>query len=101
MHRIRTLVNTILNGPRVSGRLSWYVYSRNASGVAAEPFLNGSSSNYVEEMYDAWLDNPKSVHKVYYVLFVYLQFLHHDFYHSHIEMFQCPVFTEALTMVSD
>lgn len=32
--------------------------------VAAEPFLSGTSSNYVEEMYCAWLENPKSVHKV-------------------------------------
>lgn len=32
--------------------------------VAAEPFLSGTSSNYVEEMYYAWLENPKSVHKV-------------------------------------
>uniref|UniRef100_A0A667FWR5 2-oxoglutarate dehydrogenase complex component E1 n=1 Tax=Lynx canadensis TaxID=61383 RepID=A0A667FWR5_LYNCA len=31
--------------------------------VAAEPFLSGTSSNYVEEMYYAWLENPKSVHK--------------------------------------
>uniref|UniRef100_A0A672PJP0 2-oxoglutarate dehydrogenase complex component E1 n=1 Tax=Sinocyclocheilus grahami TaxID=75366 RepID=A0A672PJP0_SINGR len=35
-----------------------------AAPVAAEPFLNGTSSNYVEEMYYAWLENPKSVHKV-------------------------------------
>ena len=35
----------------------------NAS-VAAEPFLNGTSSNYVEEMYFSWLENPRSVHKV-------------------------------------
>lgn len=32
--------------------------------VASEPFLNGTSSNYVEEMYYAWLENPNSVHKV-------------------------------------
>lgn len=32
--------------------------------VASEPFLNGTSSNYVEEMYFAWLENPNSVHKV-------------------------------------
>lgn len=32
----------------------------------SEPFLNGTSSNYVEEMYSAWLENPKSVHKVQY-----------------------------------
>ncbi|KAJ8286387.1 hypothetical protein GJAV_G00038710 [Gymnothorax javanicus] len=31
--------------------------------VTAEPFLNGMSSDYVEEMYYAWLENPKSVHK--------------------------------------
>ncbi|XP_053161746.1 2-oxoglutarate dehydrogenase-like, mitochondrial isoform X3 [Hemicordylus capensis] len=28
-----------------------------------EPFLSGSNSSYVEEMYYAWLENPKSVHK--------------------------------------
>lgn len=32
----------------------------------SEPFLKGTSSNYVEEMYSAWLQNPKSVHKVQY-----------------------------------
>lgn len=41
-----------------------------ASGVkaynsaAAEPFLNGSSTAYVEEMYNAWLRDPASVHAV-------------------------------------
>lgn len=34
-----------------------------ANRVTHEPFLNGSSSVYVEEMYDAWLQDPKSVHK--------------------------------------
>ncbi|XP_062310807.1 oxoglutarate (alpha-ketoglutarate) dehydrogenase a (lipoamide) isoform X2 [Osmerus eperlanus] len=37
--------------------------------VAAEPFLNGTSSNYVEEMYLSWLENPKSVHKSWDVFF--------------------------------
>lgn len=32
--------------------------------AAAEPFLNGSSSVYVEEMYRAWTKDPNSVHKV-------------------------------------
>lgn len=32
----------------------------------SEPFLNGTNSNYIEEMYYAWLDNPKNVHKVKY-----------------------------------
>ena len=35
-----------------------------AAQVTAEPFLNGSSSNYVEEMYNAWLEDHNSVHKV-------------------------------------
>lgn len=34
-----------------------------ASRVSQEPFLNGSSSVYVEEMYNAWTADPTSVHK--------------------------------------
>ncbi|XP_064457718.1 2-oxoglutarate dehydrogenase complex component E1-like isoform X2 [Ornithodoros turicata] len=34
-----------------------------ATRAAAEPFLNGSSSIYVEEMYKSWMQNPSSVHK--------------------------------------
>uniref|UniRef100_A0AAQ4Q945 2-oxoglutarate dehydrogenase complex component E1 n=1 Tax=Gasterosteus aculeatus aculeatus TaxID=481459 RepID=A0AAQ4Q945_GASAC len=37
--------------------------------VASEPFLNGTSSNYVEEMYFAWMEDPKSVHKSWDVFF--------------------------------
>lgn len=37
---------------------------RYVSSGTSEPFLSGSNSNYVEEMYYAWLENPKSVHKV-------------------------------------
>lgn len=33
--------------------------------LASEPFLTGTSSIYIEEMYFAWLDNPDAVHKVY------------------------------------
>ncbi|XP_059802684.1 2-oxoglutarate dehydrogenase-like, mitochondrial isoform X2 [Hypanus sabinus] len=29
----------------------------------SESSLNGSNSNYIEEMFDAWLEDPKSVHK--------------------------------------
>lgn len=32
--------------------------------AASEPFLNGSSSQYVEDMYNAWLADPSSVHAV-------------------------------------
>lgn len=31
--------------------------------VGAEPFINGTSSSYVEEMYESWKVDPNSVHK--------------------------------------
>lgn len=37
-----------------------------AAAAKAEPFLSGSNSLYVEEMYQCWLENPNSVHKVPY-----------------------------------
>ncbi|KAJ8317938.1 hypothetical protein KUTeg_003029 [Tegillarca granosa] len=40
-----------------------------ASQAAAEPFLSGSSSVYVEEMYSSWLKDPSSVHKSWDVYF--------------------------------
>uniref|UniRef100_A0A671YHU2 2-oxoglutarate dehydrogenase complex component E1 n=1 Tax=Sparus aurata TaxID=8175 RepID=A0A671YHU2_SPAAU len=42
---------------------------RQNTSVAAEPFLNGTSSNYVEEMYYAWLENPRNVHKSWDIFF--------------------------------
>ncbi|KAI8428547.1 hypothetical protein MSG28_007312 [Choristoneura fumiferana] len=36
--------------------------NRLKSSTAAEPFLNGSSSAYVETMYNSWLSDPNSVH---------------------------------------
>ncbi len=47
------------DGGRWRAPARWYV-----SQAAAESFLNGTSSVYVEEMYNAWLENPNSVHKV-------------------------------------
>ncbi|VUZ54634.1 unnamed protein product, partial [Hymenolepis diminuta] len=43
--------------------------SRYQHKSAAEPFLNGSSSNYVEDIYAAWLKDPNSVHKSWDVYF--------------------------------
>ena len=40
-----------------------------ATQAAAEPFLSGSSSVYVEEMYSSWQQDPKSVHKVSYITY--------------------------------
>ncbi|XP_055847037.1 2-oxoglutarate dehydrogenase-like, mitochondrial isoform X2 [Episyrphus balteatus] len=33
-----------------------------SSSAASEPFLNGTTSSYVEDMYNAWLRDPASVH---------------------------------------
>uniref|UniRef100_A0A8C4NE02 2-oxoadipate dehydrogenase complex component E1 n=1 Tax=Eptatretus burgeri TaxID=7764 RepID=A0A8C4NE02_EPTBU len=43
--------------------------ARRGTALAQEPFLNGESANYVEEMYTAWLENPKSVHRSWDVYF--------------------------------
>jgi len=39
------------------------------SSAAAEPFLNGSSSTYVEDMYESWREDPSSVHKSWQIFF--------------------------------
>ncbi|XP_043268320.1 2-oxoglutarate dehydrogenase, mitochondrial isoform X5 [Venturia canescens] len=82
MYRARTVFNSLTPlAPRVCGAerfASWLVRSnpltrthpvvaveslkRYTSRAATEPFLNGSSSSYVEEMYNAWLQDPHSVH---------------------------------------
>lgn len=82
MYKARTVLSTLAPlAPRMCGPerfASWLVrehpVSRHAQAViavphrkytsraATEPFLNGSSSNYVEEMYNAWLQDPSSVH---------------------------------------
>jgi len=55
-------------GARAATAASFRLYSAAPPPpVAAEPFLNGSSSIYVEEMYNAWLQDPKSVHAVRYI----------------------------------
>ncbi|XP_014613688.1 PREDICTED: 2-oxoglutarate dehydrogenase, mitochondrial isoform X4 [Polistes canadensis] len=82
MYKARTMLNTLVPlAPRVCGPerfASWLVRShplarttqtivatparKYNSRVATEPFLNGSTSSYVEEMYNAWLQDPHSVH---------------------------------------
>uniref|UniRef100_A0A8C3AB30 2-oxoglutarate dehydrogenase complex component E1 n=1 Tax=Cyclopterus lumpus TaxID=8103 RepID=A0A8C3AB30_CYCLU len=39
------------------------------SSPAARPFPSGASSNYVEEMFSAWLENPGNVHESWDVFF--------------------------------
>lgn len=85
MHRVGTLVQRAKplasaayrtwskGGAPVKRTFRWNIeqqWSRSfASPVAAESFLNGSSSAYVEEMYNSWLEDPKSVHKSWDVFF--------------------------------
>jgi 2-oxoglutarate dehydrogenase E1 component len=84
MYKVQVVFNSLTPlAPRVCGArkfVSWLVRSdpltrtsqvmvseplrRHNSRVATEPFLNGSSSSYVEEMYNAWLQDPHSVHIV-------------------------------------
>lgn len=78
MHRARTLVNTI-SGRRSKQLYASWLLTKNflaaascnantvvyqSTKVAKEPFLNGTTSNYIEDMYNAWLADPSSVHKV-------------------------------------
>lgn len=44
-------------------------FAKHYNSTAAEPFLDGTSSNYVEEMYNSWLRDPASVHTVNYFYF--------------------------------
>ena len=46
------------------GKVSFMRWNQTAALVAQEPFLSGSNSNYVEEMYLSWKEDPKSVHRV-------------------------------------
>lgn len=82
MYKAKTVFSTLAPlAPRMCGPerfASWLVRShpltrttqvmvsesqrKYSSRVATEPFLNGSSSSYVEEMYNAWLQDPHSVH---------------------------------------
>lgn len=56
---VRTLSQARPAAARTLGQTRCYT-----APVAAEPFLSGTSCSYVEEMYFAWLEDPKSVHKV-------------------------------------
>lgn len=76
MHRARNLLNTVV-GPPGQKFAGWLLVKNSPTATctecrkysvpaAAEPFLNGSSSQYVEDMYNAWLADPCSVHAVSY-----------------------------------
>lgn len=82
MHHLRTTILRLrpLTGAQAAQRLSQPSLSVITAGSqrvqpsrqlnTSEPFLNGTSTNYMEEMYYAWLENPKNVHKVQYASMV-------------------------------
>lgn len=82
MHRARNILNTVV-GPQGQKFAAWLL-AKNPPAVtcidcrkynvpaAAEPFLNGSSSQYVEDMYNAWLADPSSVHAVSSFFFTFI-----------------------------
>ncbi|XP_031697788.1 2-oxoglutarate dehydrogenase, mitochondrial-like, partial [Anarrhichthys ocellatus] len=75
MHRLRTTVARLRpltaaqTAPSQSQPRTFKPARRLNTSAAAEPFLNGTSSNYVEEMYYAWLENPRNVHKSWDIFF--------------------------------
>lgn len=77
MHRARTALQLISHPAGQQNFGSWLVRNPTSkltselvaassvklyNSAAAEPFLNGSSSNYIDDMYNAWLKDPASVH---------------------------------------
>ena len=71
MHRVRSLVRAISGLPSQKFA-AWLVKNSPVaiqcrtynSPAPSEPFLNGSSSQYVEDMYNSWIQDPSSVHVV-------------------------------------
>lgn len=80
MYKTLSVVNNVVPFiPKVAGaeRYSRWLFSNSnkhfskscplrqvSAPVSSEPFLNGSSTRYIEGMYKAWLEDPASVHKV-------------------------------------
>lgn len=72
MYAARTWTRVLKRHLLGSAKYPFRRWQQTAAMVAQEPFLNGSSSNYVEEMYLSWKQDPKSVHRVgnYSILYV-------------------------------
>ncbi|XP_075159950.1 2-oxoglutarate dehydrogenase complex component E1-like isoform X4 [Haematobia irritans] len=77
MHRANTAFNLALSPIAHKNFASWLLKGSNKkivhnamaaaalrcyNSAAAEPFANGTTASYVEEMYNAWLRDPSSVH---------------------------------------
>lgn len=71
MYRVKTFISG-LSKPQTLGillqRTCASVQTLSDRAQTTHSFLNGSSSVYTEHMYEAWLQDPSSVHKVIHVL---------------------------------
>jgi len=101
MHRAQSVVNQLVPCvPTIVGRqkfATWLIGPKSRSLIRAtqslpvtenkystnvnqEQFLNGSSASYIEDMYNAWLADPKSVNVVsiniqFHVSFIFMYYL--------------------------
>uniref|UniRef100_T1GXX1 2-oxoglutarate dehydrogenase, mitochondrial n=1 Tax=Megaselia scalaris TaxID=36166 RepID=T1GXX1_MEGSC len=57
----KKIATILFNGHKTRNLLP-VLSAKSYNSAASEPFLNGSTSNYVEEMYNNWLRDPTSVH---------------------------------------
>ncbi|XP_058983499.1 2-oxoglutarate dehydrogenase-like, mitochondrial isoform X1 [Musca domestica] len=77
MHRAKTAFNLAISPIAHKNFATWLLKGNNKkivhnamaaaalrcyNSAAAEPFANGTTASYVEEMYNAWLRDPSSVH---------------------------------------
>lgn len=63
------------------------------SSAASEPFLNGSNSSYIEDMYNSWLADPSSVHAVSFFLIIF------NFRKGHTSLFRSYTIRLAIILI--
>lgn len=72
MYRAKVLLETVVKSSKwqlsAQAKIKKNVWSNSAkyysTSASAERFPTGHSSQYIEDMYNAWLENPTSVHSV-------------------------------------
>lgn len=79
MYRVKTFISG-LSKPQTLGillqRTCASVQTLSDRAQTTHSFLNGSSSVYTEHMYEAWLQDPSSVHKVIHVIKMGFGYIH-------------------------
>ena len=66
----RSLIKSVINQQKLKHTSSILQQTLNqAAGTQNANFINGSSATYIEEVYEAWMQNPASVHKSWDIYF--------------------------------